>query len=141
MRKPNKLRLTKTLQYEHQAKKKRIGEKDIKDKFDVVSILRKEFGLHGLTGEAIFIPDSYPVQYYRMPDILIEAKDIAIELDGPIHGNGEAVTKRPKDIRRDLDYHKTKYDLIIINYEQTNGYEYNKVISEFENHGLKRILK
>lgn len=127
------------LSFENNARKKRPGEKDLKDKFDVIKILRSEFGLHGITGESILIPDSIPVQYYRLPDIVIASHDIIIELDGPIHGNGDDISKRKKDVERDNDYKKTKYKLVIINYEELpKGYGKEKVIHILEKSGLKR---
>ena len=85
------MRFTKKLSYEHKAKKNQSGEKDIIDKFDVIDILKNQFGLIGLTGEVITIPGKY---YHRMPDIVIKEHDIAIELDGEIHGSGDEISKR-----------------------------------------------
>lgn len=125
-------RLTKTLAYEHIAKKKQVGEKDIIDKFDVIKLLKSEFNLIGLTGEPIFIPESVPVQYHRMPDITILEKNIVIELDGEIHGNGDEVTARSKDLNREPEYKRAGFRLIVINKEDTQGYKKDLVLKILE---------
>ena len=62
------MRFTKTQAYEHRAKLNQTGENDLVEKFHVISILRENFGLHGLTGEIIKIDQ----ESYRLPDILIK---------------------------------------------------------------------
>ena len=128
------MRFTKTLAYEHLARKNREGEGDIEDKFLVIGILKEFFGLHGLTGELVQIDcDSY-----RLPDILIRSiPTTIIELDGGIHGYGDQVTKREKDIQRDEDYKKAGYNLIVINKEETAKYDYHLVIPILQQGGLK----
>lgn len=120
--------------YEHLARKQREGEGDIEDKFLVIGILRHFFNLHGLTGETVQIDEDS----YRLPDIMIKTTTprTVIELDGPIHGNGELVTKPERDLTRDEDYRKAGYNLIIVNKKQTNNYHYEKVIPVLENGGL-----
>ncbi len=48
-------RMTKTLSYEHKAKKKQVGEKDIPTKFKVIRILKDHFDCIGLTNETFQI--------------------------------------------------------------------------------------
>ena len=129
------MRFTGTLSFENQARKKRRGEKDLSEKFKIINLIHDEFGLFGLTGEVIPIPESY---WHRMPDIVIPQRNIVIELDGEIHGNGDAVSKREDDIQRDLDYPKAGFKLIIINKQETNGYQKEKVLEVLEKNGLTK---
>ena len=130
------MRFTKTQAYEHRAKLNRTGENDITEKFHIILILREKFGLHGLTGEVVKIDE----ESYRLPDILIKGtKPIIIELDGEIHGMGDEISKRQKDVERDSDYSTNGYKLIILNKQLTNDYQTNEIIKLFEQRGLKRI--
>ena len=130
------MRFTGKLAFEQIARRKSEGEPDLDDKFRIIAILR-DFGLHGLTGEVTKVGDDA----YRLPDLLIKncKPEIVIELDGEMHGNGEQITKRPRDETRDSDYIRNGYRLIIINKEQTNGYETEKVIKLLEENGLKKL--
>lgn len=127
------MRLTKTLSFEHKSRLKQLGEKDIKEKFVLIKLLRKQFDLLGLTGETIQIPNTI---YHRMPDVTIPQKNIVIELDGEIHENDDELTKLERDKDRDLDYKEAGYKLIIINKESTNGYKTENVIQVLEKNGL-----
>ena len=129
-------RLTGKLSFEHQAKRKRKGEKDLTEKFKLINLIHDEYGLFGLTGELISIPDR-KLNYHRMPDIVIPQKNIVIELDGFIHGNGDEISKREDDKQRDQDYKDAGFKLIIINEQQTNGYEISKVLQVLETNGIK----
>jgi hypothetical protein len=132
------MRFTKTEAWQHLANKKRDGESDLDDKFNVIRILRNHFGLYGLTGEILMI-DS---ESCRCPDIMVKGMiPICIEMDGEIHGSGDQVSKRVKDVDRDKDYQSIGVKLVIINKELTNGYETKKVIKVLEDNGLKRIVK
>lgn len=129
------MRFTKTLSYEHQAKKNRKGERDITEKFHVIDILKKHFSLHGITGEVVYCRDSK----IRLPDIFVRDHYpmLAIELDGEIHGNGDVVSQLQKDKQRKKDYASANnIKLIVINKQVTNGYDTDMVISEFVNQGL-----
>ena len=131
------MRLTKTQAYQHLAVKKRFGEKDLWEKFHVIDILRREFKLYGLTGEIFMIDD----ESCRCPDIFIKTGNIVIELDGGTHQWGEPVAKLDKDVNRDSDYISKGAKLVIINEEQTNGYQTEKVIQVLEENGLKRLAQ
>jgi hypothetical protein len=129
------MRLTGTQSFEHQARLKQFGEKDIIEKFHVIQILRDFFGLHGLTGEVLMIDN----ESCRMPDILIKRKPITvIELDGLFHQWGEPIAKLEKDVNRDSDYNSIGVKLIIINEEATLGYATDKIIQVLEQNGLVR---
>ena len=119
-----------------QAKRKRRSEKDIPIKYKIINLIHEKFGLIGLTGELIPIPERKPINYHRMPDITIPQKNIVIELDGPIHGFGDGISKREDDIQRDQDYKDAGYKLIIVNQELTNGYEPEKVLEVLEKEGI-----
>ena len=132
------MRFTKTEAYSHRANLNRLGEQDLGDKFNVIRVLRNYFGLNGLTGEILMI-DS---ESCRMPDILIKGRPVmVIELDGGVHGMGDQISKRSKDVDRDKDYEIIGVKLVIINKEITNGYETKKVIKVLEENGLKRNAK
>ena len=121
--------------WQHLAVKQRVGEKDLKEKFAVIKILREEFGLHGLTGEILMI-DS---ESCRLPDILIKGRPLTcVELDGEWHQFGDQISKRERDVDRDKDYSRMGVKLVIINKELTQGYETEKVIKCLEDNGLKR---
>lgn len=131
------MRFTKKLAYQHLAQRKQEGEPDLLDKFGVIGILKECFGLYGLTGEVVQIEDDT----CRLPDILIKAHvpPIVIELDGEVHGMGDDVSKRNKDILRDLDYKQAGCKLIIINKEATNGYDPHQVFQIIRDSGLKPL--
>ena len=130
------MRMTKSMAYEHLAKRNREGEQDIPDKFKVINILREDFSLYGLTGETLMI-DS---EHCRLPDILIKGKPtVVIELDGEFHGNGEDISKKDSDIDRDNDYRRLGVKLIIINKLSTNGYEYDQVKQALLQNGLELL--
>lgn len=121
----------------HRAQFRQYGEKDLIDKFKIIKILKDKFGLHGLTGEMIQIDkDSH-----RCPDILIKngREMIVIELDGEVHGSGDGITKRKKDVKRDNDYQAARVREIILNKESTNGYEENLVMDSLVRQGLKPL--
>jgi hypothetical protein len=129
------MKFTKTEAYQHLAVRNREGEKDLYEKFKVISILRNEFGLYGLTGEILMI-DS---ESCRLPDILVKGVIlIVIELEGEWHGVGDQISKRDKDVIRDKDYHSIGVKLILIYKELTDGYDTEKVIKVLEENGLKR---
>src|SRR5690242_2108415 len=105
----------------HNAQRKMRSESDIPDKFKIIKILREEFGLFGLTGEAIQI-NEYKC---RWPDVLVKANIpmIAIELQGHIHGYGEPISESQRDVQRNTDYQfRTDIKLIKLGINQTNGY-------------------
>lgn len=132
------MRMDKQQAWQHLAVRKRFGEKDLWEKFHVIDILRREFGLFGLTGEILMIDDSS----CRLPDILIKTSPlIIIELDGGYHQWNEPIAKLDKDVNRDSDYLEKGVKLIIINEDDTDGYENDKVIKVLEDNGLKRIVK
>ena len=129
------MRLTYKQAWEHLARSKQTSESDLDDKFKVIRILRNHFGLYGLTGEIIMING----EFCRMPDLFIKDNPpICVELDGFVHGNGEQISKRDKDVQRDKDYQSIGIKLVIINKEQTEGYSTDKVIKVLEENGLKR---
>jgi hypothetical protein len=130
--------MSKTLSYENKARKNQTYEKDITDKFKLIRILKTHFGLTGLTGEAIFIRDNR----YRLPDVFVKSHVpmLAIELDGPIHGNGDPISKLKQDTEREADYDSCfGIKLIVINKQLTNGYDSKDMISVLEYNGIKRI--
>lgn len=129
------MRFTKDLAYQHRATQQREGEKDLKEKFAVILILRKLFGLYGLTGEIVQITDDT----CRCPDIMIKSIQTVLELDGEIHGSGDDVTRRPRDIERDADYATVDIKCIVINKELTSNYDTGKIAKILEQNGLKRI--
>ena len=129
------MRFTYTQAYQQLAVRQRDGEKDIKEKFHVIDILREYFGLHGLTWEVVPIDN----ESCRLPDLLIKGSPlIVIELDGYYHQWGEPIAKLDKDVNRDSDYESVGVKLVIINKELTQGYETEKVIKVLEENGLKR---
>ena len=130
------MKMDKKQAYVHQAKRKRKSEKDIPIKHKIINLIHDRFGLIGLTSEVIPIPDRKPINYHRMPDILIPQRNIVIELDGPIHGYGDGISKREDDIQRDQDYKDAGYKLIIVNQELTNGYELEKVFDVLQKEGI-----
>jgi hypothetical protein len=127
------MRMNKKQAYEHLARAKQISESDLDDKFNVIRILRNHFGLYGLTGEILMI-DS---ESCRCPDVLVKGViPICIELDGFVHGMGDQISKRDKDVDRDKDYQSVGVKLIIINKELTDGYDKQKVIEVLIKNGL-----
>src|SRR5690348_1415098 len=112
------MRLTYKEAFVRLANKKRDGELDMVDKFKVIRTLRNYFGLYGLTGEVLMIDG----ESCRMPDIFIKNRPpIVIELDGGIHGMGDQISKRDKDVVRDKDYEDLGIKLVIINKELTDN--------------------
>ena len=128
--------MNKKQSFVHQAKRKRRSEKDIPIKYKIINLIHEKFGLIGLTGELIPIQNRTPINYHRMPDITIPQRNIVIELDGPIHGFGDGISKREDDIQRDQDYKDAGYKLIIVNQELTNGYDLEKVFDVLQKEGI-----
>ncbi len=130
------MRFTKKQAFIHLAQRKQEGEKDIVDKFKIIKILREEFGLHGLTDEVLIINEDC----CHLPDIFIKTTnpEIVIELDGELHGDGEPISKLARDAQRDEDYARVGVKLVIINKQQTGGYQKEKVIRVLEKNGLIR---
>jgi len=129
-------RLTKNLSFEHNARKKRVSEKDIPDKFKIIKILKENFNLIGLTGETFQIPGKV---YHRMPDIYIPEIRTVIELEGLVHGHGDVITKTVTDETRDEDYKKANLKEILIFSAMTDNYESSQVIKTLLENGL--VLK
>lgn len=129
-----------TNRYRDQARKTQVGESDINDKFRVIKILKEEFGLDGLTGEAIEIPNGYAQARY--PDIMVKAyvPPLVIELNGERpHGNGDPIERMQNDFEKMCDYSKVPDIKVIAIYSaQTHGYERNSVIENLMIHGLVR---
>ena len=130
------MRFTGKLSFEHRANKNRTSESDTTDKFNIIMLLYEKFSLIGLTGEMIPIPDGGPDRY-RLPDITIPQKNIVIELDGAIHGFGDKISKKKRDVYRDEDYKTAGYKLIIVNKETTKGYRKDLVETVFLENGLR----
>ena len=90
----------------------------------IINLIHEKFGLIGLPGELIAIPDRKPINYHRMPSITIPQRNIVIELESK------------KDNELVKDYKDAGYKLIIVNQELTNGYELEKVIEILEKEGI-----
>jgi len=131
------LKFDKKSSWEGRAKKKQEGGSDRDDKFQVIAVLKNHFGLYGLTGEAFETAD----QEWVFPDIFVKSSEpqIAIELDGEVHGLGDEMTTTDKTFKRNGRYERLGIKLIILNKIQTDGYEDSCVIEVLKNQGLKPL--
>lgn len=111
------------------------AEVDIPEKFRVIKILEKHYGLHGLTGEAVVIPRT---GWARFPDVFIKAHvpQIAILLhgDAPFHTEGSV-----KEAEVKLDYESAGVKLIII-WEALTDYTTEKIMEVLDDAGLQRVV-
>lgn len=108
------------------------------EKQKIIDILYNKFGLVGVPGELIQIPET-ALNYYRMPDITILQINTVIELVKPFPGFGNGNSKKEDMLGEETDYTKAGYKLIRVHQEVTNGYDEEKVIEVLEQNGLKRI--
>lgn len=134
------MRMTRDLAWEHYTRTKQIGETDLSSKFFLSRILFARFGLYGLTDERIIIPNGFAE--YRLPDVFVKARvpQLAFELDGYIHGDGDEITKRHSDEERDYDYSLViGLNEIIINRSLTLNYQEEKIVKIIEDAGVKQL--
>ena len=114
----------------HRANRNRKEESDIPDKFKVIYILKRRFGLSCITGEALEIPGK---QYARYPDIFVKNHNpsLAILLHGGWHGYGEI--KRDYDVKAEVDYALLSgVKLIEIYAYQTDNYEEEAIVQHMQ---------
>jgi len=123
--------------WRHQAEKNRTSESDVPAKFKIINILRDQFGLHGLTGEALPIPGT---GWARFPDVFIKSYNpqVAILLHGQgPHGVGDIISQTQRDQEARQDYARLpEIKLIEIYSAKTNGYETEAVIWQLIESGL-----
>jgi hypothetical protein len=132
--------------YRHYEQRHALSESDIDQKFHVISILREEFGIHGLTGEIQPIPCG-GLADFRLPDIYIKSLMISgkwmngiIELDGRPHGLGDSITASGQTKARDYDYSLVpNLWTCTLNYSLTKNYERDMVIETLKNSGITKM--
>ena len=129
------MNLTNKRSFVHRANKRRTSESDIPDKFKVMAILKKHFGIITLTDEAIPTPSGH--FDYRNPDLFDKQNQAVYELDGEVHGWGDEISVRERDQRKLDDYDKIGMKYYIINSAVTRGYSEDLVVSELKKQGLK----
>jgi len=128
--------LSKNNKWINLAQKNSSGEGDLDEKFKTIYLIKELFGLYGLTGETVFIPDkSWP----NFPDILIKAHIPEIAID--LHGDAPFHVESPRDIEREYEYSTTKVKYIVIYELLTGGYSDKglryALIEEFAKIGIK----
>ena len=122
-------------QWIHRARKQDSYKYDIDDKDKINRLLKREFGFSGITDEGIGT-----VTDHKFPDIYVRHRDLVIELDGEYHGNGDPISTSAKDFERYAWYKKHGLNLIVINKNDTDGYDEDLVIARLETCGLKRLI-
>ena len=132
---------TKKKLFVHRANRNRTSESDIPAKFRVIGYAKKHFGLRGLTDEVIKIPDG--AASYRRPDILFKPQErtqgFVILLHGGIHGSGDEVSTRGKDVAALEDYAKANMLVMELYAELTENYSEDFVIRAFQLLGFQRL--
>ena len=125
--------MTKPGRFINEAKKHQEDEGDLEEKFRVIFLLKKYFGLHGLTGEAIAIPRT---GWARFPDVFIPAHDPQIAI--LLHGDAPFHTERGrKEKGVEADYESAGVKLIVI-WESTTKYKSEAILHVLDDAGLER---
>ncbi len=122
--------------YIHQARKSDNYSSDEDDKQMLIDLLWSEFHIAAIRPDFFVANDGkriYPdVRTTNYPD-----GTIYFELDGEYHGAGD-ITTSDKTWRRNHRYEESNKDLIVINKEDTNGYEKNKIMEILKAQGFRR---
>ena len=109
------MNINKKRSYIHKANRSRSEESDMPLKMRIQQYFNK-LGVYFLTDKKLEIIKPYHLSdrekkmldnlgvittSYRLPDLYEKNNELIIELDGPVHGNGEIVTKKTVDKMED----------------------------------------
>ena len=86
------MNINKKRSYIHKANRSRSEESDMPLKMRIQQYFNK-LGVYFLTDKKLELTKPS----YRLPDLYEKNNELIIELDGPVHGNGEIVTKKTVD--------------------------------------------
>ena len=108
---------------------KQEGEGDLKEKMRVIYLLKERYNLGGITDECVPMEHT---GWYRMPDVWIKSEQVAIDLHGEVHGDGELELPDDRDRRLDYEHEGIKY--IVIYKAQTWGYAEEELVRILDEH-------
>ena len=94
------MNINKKRSYIHKANRSRSEESDMPLKMRIQQYFNK-LGVYFLTDKKLELTKPYSFTSYRLPDLYEKNNELIIELDGPVHGNGEIVTKKTVDKMED----------------------------------------
>ena len=94
------MNINKKRSYIHKANRSRSEESDMPLKMRIQQYFNK-LGVYFLTDKKLELTKPYSFTSYRLPDLNEKNNELIIELDGPVHGNGEIVTKKTVDKMED----------------------------------------
>ncbi len=122
--------------YIHQARRSDNYSSDEDDKQMLIDLLWSEFHIAAIRPDFFVAHDGRKI----FPDVRTTnylGDTIYFELDGEYHGAGD-ITTSDKTWRRNHRYEESNKNLIVINKEDTNGYEKNKILEILKSHGFKK---
>jgi len=122
--------------YIHKARKSDNYSSDEEDKQMLIDLLWSEFHIAAIRPEFFVAHDGVRI----LPDVRTTNHPdgtFYFELDGEYHGAGD-ITTSDKTWRRNHRYEESNKNLIVINKEDTNGYEKNKIMEILRGRGFRR---
>ena len=88
--------ITNKRSFVHRANRNRVEETDMPIKSRLLQYFNKK-GVHFLLDEKIPILGLDNRMGYKLPDLYEKNDKLVIEIDGPVHGDGESVTRKTVD--------------------------------------------
>jgi len=122
--------------YIHKARRSDNYISDEEDKQMLIDLLWSEFHIAAIRPDFFVANDEVRI----FPDVQTTnypGGTFYFELDGEYHGAGD-ITTSDKTWRRNHRYEESDKNLIIINKEDTNGYEKNKIMEILKDQGFRR---
>ncbi len=102
--------ITNKRSFVHRANRNRVEETDMPIKMRLLNYFNKN-GVHFLLDEKIPVLGMDNRMWYKLPDLYEKSNKMVIEIDGPVHGDGENVTRKTVD--KMVDY--LKHDIFPCN--------------------------
>tara|TARA_B100000029_G_scaffold265475_1_gene261627 strand:- start:5743 stop:6153 length:411 start_codon:yes stop_codon:yes gene_type:complete len=93
--------ITNKRSFVHRANRNRVEESDMPIKTRLLRYFNKK-GVHFLLDEQVPILRHDNSMGYKLPDLYERTNKMVIEIDGPVHGDGENVTRKTTD--KMIDY-------------------------------------
>ena len=110
-----------------------MNQTDLVEKMRVIYILKERYNLGGITDEYVVTKSD---GWGRRPDVWIKSEEVAIDLHGEVHGDGEIELSDDRDRRLEYEQQGIKY--IVIYKAQTWGYAEEDLILILDKHFKKK---